>query len=53
MGSESLKNTWTSGDDSGGGLEPVGKGGANVYFEEGGDGVIVPYGMVFLTKKGW
>lgn len=52
MGSESLKSTWTSGDDSGVPVSQLARGGANVYFEEGGNGVIVPCGIVFLTKKG-
>lgn len=33
-------------------VSQLARGGANVYFEEGGDGVIVLCGMVFLTKKG-
>lgn len=32
MGSESLKSIWTSGDDSGGACEPVGKRGCECVF---------------------
>lgn len=31
-------------------VSQLARGGANVYFVEGGDGVLVPCGMVFLLE---